>query len=304
MVMPFSGSLIRRVFGSAIASMLITSFTASPAQASLGALVPAYFSPGTGGANNVGDGWTQMADAAHVINLTAIFNPNNGPVPGPDPNPDYVNAITALESAGGHVVAYVPTAFGTRPLSAVEADIQTYLAQYGGLIGGFFIDQMTTGTSGLSYYHSLYTYIKALGSSLQDIGNPGSITDSGYLAPATRAADTLVTFENYASNYPAYTPPPWAFQYPSSAFGNILHTQPSVAGMLADVALARGNHVGDFFETDLSLPNPYQQLPSYWDQEVAALATPEPGSLTALGLAGVVGVALLAVNRLRKRRIW
>ena len=236
--MRFSGSFLGRVLLAALASALLMSIAASPARASIGALVPAYFYPGTGGVNDIGDGWAEMASAAHTISVTAIFNPDSGPVPGPDPNPDYVHAITTLETAGGHVVAYVPTTFGVRPLSAVEADIQTYLTQYGGLIGGFFIDEMTSGASGLSYYHSLYQYIKGVDPSLEVIGNPGTIPDSGYLASATRSADTLVTFENYASNYPAYTPPSWAFDYPPSAFGNILHTQSSEAGMLADVALA------------------------------------------------------------------
>ena len=56
----------------------------APARAGdLGALVPAYFYPGTGGAGGVGDGWAQMATAASQIPLTAIFNPDSGPFPFP-----------------------------------------------------------------------------------------------------------------------------------------------------------------------------------------------------------------------------
>ena len=67
--------------------------------------------------------------------------------------------------------------------------------------------------------------------------------------------------------------------------------------MEADVAFAAHNNVGYVYVTDQTLPNPYAQLPSYWNQEVTAIAgasVPEPGSmaimasgcmLTALGFA-------------------
>src|SRR5271165_5189444 len=67
---------------------------------SMGVLVPAYFYPGTGGPGGVGDGWAAMAAAAAKIPVTAIFNPDSGPLPGP-PDQNYVNAMTNLENAGG-----------------------------------------------------------------------------------------------------------------------------------------------------------------------------------------------------------
>ena len=138
---------------------------AVPAPAGAGSmrvLVPAYFKPGTGGSGGPGetDGWAQMTAAASQIPVTAIFNPNSGPLPGPA-DPNYVAAMTNLENAGGKVVAYVPTFYTATPLATVEGYITTYISQYGNLINGFFVDQMTNDNNSersrvLS--HALYVY--------------------------------------------------------------------------------------------------------------------------------------------------
>ncbi len=124
-------------------------------------LVPAYFYPGTGGAGGVGDGWAQMTTAAQQIGVTAILNPNSGPLPGPA-DPNYVAAMTNLETAGGKVVAYVATGYTGNALATVEGNISTYITQYGSLINGFFLDEMTNtnAANNLTYYHTLYTFIK------------------------------------------------------------------------------------------------------------------------------------------------
>src|SRR5271166_6644793 len=101
--------------------LAITEIVGSPAPVeagSMGALVPAYFYPGTGGPGGTGDGWAAMASAASQIPITAIFNPDSGPAPGP-PDPSYVSALTNLENAGGRVIAYVPTFYTATPLATV-----------------------------------------------------------------------------------------------------------------------------------------------------------------------------------------
>jgi hypothetical protein len=285
--------------------LAIAGVVAVPAPAgagSMGVLVPAYFSPGTGGSGGPGetDGWAQLAAAASQIPVTAIFNPNSGPLPGL-PDPKYVAAMTNLENAGGEVVAYLPTFFTATPLATVEGYLATYIGQYGNLINGFFVDQMTNDNvaSDLAYYHTLYTLIKSLSPSYQVIGNPGTNTVPDYLTPSTQGADTLVTYENKAQFYAGTAPAPWTSGYPSNDFANIIHTQPSVPGMIADIALAASRNVGSIYVTDQVLPNPYAQLLSYWDQEVAAIkSVPEPGSLTLLA-SGALLITLAAAARRR-----
>jgi hypothetical protein len=201
-------------------------------------------------------------------------------------------------------VAYVFTNYSAVPLATVEGQINTYLGQYGSLIKGFFVDTMTNDNSPvhLDYYHTLYSFIKGLDPTLEVVGNPGTSTVPDYLLPGTVGADVLVTYENTAAIYAGFPPPSWVFGFSPSHFANLVHTEPTVAGMQADIALGVQRNVGAIYVTDRTLPNPYDQLPSYWDQEVAALkaaAVPEPGGV-ALAAWGVASA--LAAVQLRRRK--
>jgi hypothetical protein len=288
----------------------------------IGALVPSYFYPGTGGPGGAGDGWAAMATAASTIPVTAIFNPFSGPLPGP-PDPNYVTAMTNLEAApGGSVVAYVFTNEGMAPIATVESQIQTYITQYGGLIKGFFLDGMNILPTTLSYYQSLYSYIKGLDNSYNVVGNPGSpflngVTPQQFLS----TADVLNIFEGPhiapspgAAGFDAY---PyginWFQNFPSNRFSNIVFDVPGDNGnpmmssaMLADLSKAVQLNAGNVYFTDQTLPNPYAQLPAYWDQEVSAIASasavPEPGSLTIMASGCLLATLMAARRRSRTRR--
>jgi hypothetical protein len=281
---------------------------ASPAAqaSSVELLVPAYFYPGTGGPGGSGDGWAAMTAAASQVPITAIFNPNSGPLPGPA-DPNYVNALTNLKNAGGKVVAYVATNYAGNSLATVEGQISTYISQYGSLIGGFFVDEMSNLPSDVAYYNSLYSYIKGLSSAYQVIGNPGASTVPAYLAPGTQGADVLLTYEGTAANYLSAPPPSWVYGYPSSDFANVIYDEPTVGGVMADLATASARNVGEIYVTDGQLPNPYSQLPSYWDQEVAAIAAlpavvTEPSGWI-LSLLGLISCGVAIAIRRRKRRV-
>jgi hypothetical protein len=279
---------------------------------SVGVIVPAYFYPGTGGPGGVGDGWAAMAAAAGQIPITAVFNPDSGPQPG-SADPNYVAAMTNLEAAGGKAVGYVYTNDGTAPLATVEGEVSTYISQYGSLINGVFLDGMSLTPGKLSYYQSLDSYIKSLNSSLTVIGNPGDpflngVTPGQYLS----AADILNIFEgpNTAPvpGAPGFDAYPyglnWFQSYPSGQFSNTIYNVPTSAAMAADLAKAVQLNAGDVYITDGMGGNPYSQLPSYWDQEVAAISSansvPLPAPLKTLAaLSGLIGIGG-AVKRKRK----
>ncbi len=277
---------------------------------SLGIIVPAYFYPGTGGPGGVGDGWAAMAAAASQVPITAIFNPNSGPLPGPA-DPNYITAMTNLEVAGGKVVAYIYTDYGNTPLATVESQITTYLSQYGNLtsnpitnlINGFFFDGMSNSPSEVAYYQSLYAFVKGLSSSYTVIGNPGTATNSSYLAASPPAADTFMTYEGSAAGYTSAN----TSTGPSSLYSNTIYDQLTVAGMEANVTFAAQHNVGYVYVTDQTINPPtgylYDQLPSYWDQEVVAVASvPEPGMLTNLASAAVCGSLAMTLRWCRRRR--
>jgi hypothetical protein len=271
----------------------------------IGVIVPSYFYPGTGGPGGNGDGWAAMTAAASQVQVTAILNPNSGPLSGPADS-NYITAMTNLENAGGKVIAYVDTASGSAPLATVEGEISTYIGQYGSLIDGFFLDDMSVVPGTLAYYQTLDSYVKGLHSSYLVVGNPGQpflngVTPANYLS----TADVLDTFEgpNTAppgdagfNNYPYGLN--WFENYESSEFETIIYDVPTSTDMLADLDEAAELNAGYVYITDEGGANPYSQLPSYWDQEVATLAaTPEPSTLPLLALGGIIACTMFAVRR-------
>jgi hypothetical protein len=278
----------------------------APARAELSALVPSYFDPGlpAGAAE-----WAAMTAAAKEIPITAILNPNSGPAGSP--TQAYKDAMTSLEAAGGKVVAYVFTAGGNTPLNTVESQINTYIAQYGGLIQGIFLDGMNlenfTDSNGvlhntIPYYQSIFQYIKGLNPSYTVIGNNGDPFLNGATpADFLSTADIINIFEGPntapAPGAPGFDAYPygvtWFQSYPSSRFANIVHDAPASA-LLADLSKAVQFNAGSVFITDGTGGNPYGQLPSYWDQEVAAIQainTPEPSSSTIVAVCGLLMAA-------------
>jgi hypothetical protein len=99
-----------------------------------------------------------------------------------------------------------------------------------------------------------------------------------YLAVGTRFCPTYVYFFDlivqFARNwieYQTYTPPSWMPANSPERFCHFIHTVP--ADMTSDaLSLALANGAGWVFATDETDPNPWGKLPSYFDEEVRAVA--------------------------------
>ncbi len=249
---------------SIIASFLATagSLIAAP----MGITVPAYFYPGPL--------WTQLNAAASQVPLTAIMNPSDGPqVVGADIT-NYNNVILPLRAAGGKVIGYVFTLYGSRPIAEVKADVDAYESKFVP-IDGFFFDEMKEAptSADLAYYREIYAYVKGKNPSYHVTANPGSYNGEIYLQ-SPRATDILVTFENKVT-YDTATPPTWVFNYLARNFMHIPWDVATAAEMDTFVRLAKSRNTGQIYVTDDDgvLPNsvftnPWDTLPSYWEQEV------------------------------------
>jgi len=290
------------------------------AQAPLAALVPAYANPCCAGGLTM---WPDLIAAASsgTIVLHVILNPSSGPGASPiDPN--FVNTggvgpAVDLVSAGGRLYGYVATGFGSRPLAAVQADIDRYYdpAYWRGagvLVSGIFLDEMTNDIAATGYYQTLDAYVKSKDIGARVFGNPGtSFTQdtsggaSGFsVGDYADSVDTIVTFENTGVAYrTGYAPPSWLASLDASHFAHIIHTEASTTDMQQDIQLARNRKVGFVYVTDDVLPNPFDFLASYWSEEqVAIAAVPVPG-LGALGwAAGILGVGVCATAIWASRR--
>jgi hypothetical protein len=233
--------------------------------APLGVLVPAYFTPRSGGYF-----WDQLVAEAGRVPIMAIMNPEDGP--GMTADPDYVEAVNRFRAAGGQVIGYVKTRYTARPLDVVKAEIDAYQNWYN--IDGVFVDQMTEDAQAahLAYYQAIYDYVHGLNPQYTVVGNPGTNTVEAYVT----VADVLVLFEN-GTGYDTYTPPAWQASYPAERFAHLVYNVPSPDTMRTYVGLAVSRNTGWVYITDDGSPeedppNPWDTLPTYWTEFVQAVA--------------------------------
>ncbi len=234
--------------------------------APLGITGPAYFYPGPL--------WEQMNAAASQVPLTAIMNPASGPEAAAADITNYNNAVLSLQAAGGRVIGYIFTSYGVRDITAIKRDVDLYVTQFMTL-NGFFLDEMKDYPTAdeLTNYREIYRYIKAKSANYQVTANSGIYSGEIYLqAPA--ATDTLVTFEN-KEGYDTAAAPAWVLNHLARRFMHIPWSVATAEQMETYVRLAKSRNTGQIYITDddgkivgSNSLNPWDTLPSYWQQEV------------------------------------
>ena len=80
-------------------------------------------------------------------------------------------------------------------------------------------------------------------------------------------ADVLVVAEDEGSDLLSWTGPDWILDHDPSQFWLLGHGADQ-ATMQALFDIARTEGVGNIYVTDDVLPNPWDGLPTYWDDEV------------------------------------
>jgi hypothetical protein len=217
--------------------------------------IPAYFYPGPQ--------WDRLIAAAPTVGMI-IFNPANGP--GLAADPQYTKAIADAKAVGIVVLAYVFTNYGQRPSADVLDDIKRTYDFYSP--SGIYLAEgpMEADCSPLeAEYHAFADAAR-------------SRDPRAYLAVGTRFCptyvyffDLMVEFARNWTEYQTYTPPSWMPAHSPERFCAFVDSVPSAS---ASAALSRTvmNGAGWVFATDQSDPNPWGQLPSYFDDEVRAVA--------------------------------
>jgi hypothetical protein len=172
------------------------------------------------------------------------------------------------------MVGYVYTSYGTRALSAVQADIDMYATKYP-LVTGIFLDEAANDASKLSFYTSVYNAIMAKPGYKHAIMNPGVAPDQGYLAISTN----IVIYENYASSLAGTSFPSWVKCAPNSAqksgyqykFSGIVHTA-SASSQASYITSLHNMGMGLVYITDgVGGCCTYNTLTSYFAAEAAAV---------------------------------
>ena len=220
-----------------------------------GTIVPLYTDPGD-------PSWAHIVDAklAHpTVHVVAIVNPSDGP--GSSLSGAYTTGIAKLVAAGIQVIGYVATGYATNPIASMEATIDRWKSFYPQLEGIFF-DEQSNQAKDVAYYQTLSQYAKAHGLSYT-VGNPGTDTAEAFVG----ALDTMLIYET--DGVPSVSQMAgWHTKYPRSNFGIIPYKVPAMNASF--VSTARG-YVGYIYLQSDDLPNPWDSLPSYFADLLAAL---------------------------------
>jgi Spherulation-specific family 4 len=217
-------------------------------------IVPAYWDPDSQ--------WQRIIADAPTVGMI-IFNPHSGP--GTATDPAYPPVIAQAQAKGIRVLGYVSTAYGQRAEADIDADVNGYYSLYSPSGIYFAEGPMENDCDTLQ---PLYQRLTTLAQSHDS---------KAYLAIGTRYCPTFITFsdlmvefaETY-SMYQGYASPSWM---PGNSPERFCHFVSEVPGAAAASVLSRAIRLGAgwVFTTDGTAPNPWGALPSYYDQEVAAL---------------------------------
>jgi hypothetical protein len=218
-------------------------------------IVPLYTSPSDSSWNAI-----VAAKMAHPrVGVTAIVNPANGP--GGSASPAYASGIARLVSAGIRVVGYVATGYAATSPATVKADIDRWKAFYPNQLGGIFFDEQSNKAADVAHYRDLSQYAKAQGLPFT-IGNPGIDTAESYIG----ALDTMLIYES--AGVPSTSQMGgWHTKYAPSNFGVIPYATQLDAAFVRN---ARAYVQYIYLQND-SLPNPWDSLPGYFSDLLAAL---------------------------------
>jgi hypothetical protein len=198
-----------------------------------------------------GSAWDQVVAAANSgVKIIAIINPNSGPSSS-GPDSAYKTYMTKLANAGVEMVGYVHTTYGTRSITDVQNEINTYATKYPG-VTGIFLDEASASSKDLTYYTQVNNNILSKGF-VHSILNPGTQPDQGYLAISTN----IVIFEDYGSNLNTGRFASWVKCAPNAAskagykykFSGIAHTT-SASGQAAVINSMVNAGMGLVYVTD------------------------------------------------------
>ncbi len=229
----------------------------------LGLLVPAYIYPGGEALKD----WERLIAAADRVPIIAIVNRDSGP--GKRVDKDLHAVLERSQRSKLTLIGYVALSYAGRPVADVKADVDGWLSLYPGMLGGIFFDEQPSQPSGIAYVAECAAYARKRINNATIVSNPGTICAPEYLTIA--GEPTICLFEN-KTGIDAYRPPSWRTKFRARQMAAVLYDVPTVEAMKRSLREMVQKRTGYVYVTDDAGPNPWVRLPSYWDDEVAAVA--------------------------------
>lgn len=234
---------------------------AAPTKTGPKLLVPAYFYPG----GKELETWNKLIVAGSKASIIAIANPASGP--GTQIDPGYTSIIKRAQEGKIKIIGYVSTSYAKRTAAEIKHDIDLWV-QFYPTIEGFFFDEQTSEAAKADFYLDMANYGRSKVKNAFIVTNPGTTCAEDYFSK--KVADTICTIESH-DGLDKYTPPAWATKYPASQFYGLAYQIDKAQGMHTSLKAVEKKHLGYVFITDDKLPNPWDTLPPYWDEEVKAV---------------------------------
>jgi len=190
-------------------------------------LIPAYFSPGAGGAV-----WADMCQRIRnslAVSLIIMNPPDNGHFTTAEAK--YRDGMVACHLRGQSVIAYVDTDYGAIDLADVKANVDDYLRLYPGIRGVFFdqVPNYPTPEHTLAwysmYYKTLADYVHQRLPGAKVVANAGGSAPTAWQFNPP-IADILVNFEQTYATFTTWSPKAWVSGYPSERFAHLIYETP------------------------------------------------------------------------------
>ncbi len=237
---------------------LLAALTAGPAVAADPAvrlLVPAYFYPAGKGVKE----WERLISTATKAPVVVIVNPDSGPGKNGDPN--YSALVEQMAAAKIDMVGYVTLGYAKRPMADVKADVDQWKKLYPD-VGGVFFDELPSVKHQAAFAAEAFAYVREKRPTGHLLANPGTNCDRSYLDAKGDA--TLCLYEGKDA-FAKWQPPAWAKRERTCVlvYGVAKADWPGVY----DRAKAKAAWL---LVTDAGEKAPWEQLPTYWEELVAA----------------------------------
>ncbi|MDA1055278.1 MAG: spherulation-specific family 4 protein [Planctomycetota bacterium] len=230
--------------------------------AKLTLLVPAYSYPARNGLRF----WDELIAAADRVPIVAIANPASGPGTKRDEN--YTKVLHRAKRAGIRLIGYVTTDYAKRKIAEVNSDIDRWTTLYP-MIEGIFFDEQSSDRQHVEYYAALSEHVRAKIPNALVASNPGTICAKEYVA--SQAFDVICVFEN-GESYDSFQMPDWGVPAGRTWFAAFPYGEPAAEIAQRYLQQAASKGISYIYVTHDMLPNPWDELASYWDREVAIVS--------------------------------